>query len=236
MRAGAVTGPRHTNDFLYVVASLGQPAAAVPQLDPTLEPTHDVTKAPSSDFNQPAVVSLVAHFDGWILAMTLTLAWNGDVSGLEGIHNEWRGCWVWSDCNEPVQTNKIELLHQPSPGCCRRYTAVPEGSYFQKWRAGLAGTEPTYIAPLCLPADKMWTCQQQQKDTNHFSGGFFFFFGQRFVNIFLNNWMWTEDAVFRYCLPTLELKERSQGVRLSTKTKNVTPMVFKPFACPTTLS
>ncbi|XP_019733547.1 vertebrate ancient opsin-like [Hippocampus comes] len=64
VRAGAVTGLRHTNDFLYMVASLGQPAAAVPQLDPTLEPTHDVTKAPSSDFNQPAVVSLVAHFDG----------------------------------------------------------------------------------------------------------------------------------------------------------------------------
>ncbi|XP_051943114.1 vertebrate ancient opsin-like [Hippocampus zosterae] len=63
-RAGAVTGPRHTNDFLYVVASLGQPVAAVPQLDPILEPTHDVTKAPSSDFNQPAVVSLVAHFNG----------------------------------------------------------------------------------------------------------------------------------------------------------------------------
>ncbi|XP_037132228.1 pinopsin-like [Syngnathus acus] len=60
MRAAALTGPRRTNDFLFMVASLGQPAVALPQLEPTL----DVTKAPSSDLNQPVVVSLVAQFDG----------------------------------------------------------------------------------------------------------------------------------------------------------------------------
>ncbi|XP_061654337.1 vertebrate ancient opsin-like isoform X1 [Phyllopteryx taeniolatus] len=63
-RAGALTGPRRTDDFLFMVASLGQPAAGVPRLSPSLEPTLDVTKAPSSDINQPVVVSLVAHFDG----------------------------------------------------------------------------------------------------------------------------------------------------------------------------
>ncbi|KAM4557674.1 vertebrate ancient opsin-like isoform 1-T1 [Fundulus diaphanus] len=64
MKGLAVTGPRRTNDLLFVVASLGQPAATVPQLDPSREPTIDLTKAPSSD-NQPVVVvSLVAHFDG----------------------------------------------------------------------------------------------------------------------------------------------------------------------------
>ncbi|XP_038574508.1 vertebrate ancient opsin-like [Micropterus salmoides] len=64
MRGVAVTGPRHTNDFLCMVASLGQPAATVPQLDPSFEPSNDVTKPPSSDFNKPVIVSLVAHFDG----------------------------------------------------------------------------------------------------------------------------------------------------------------------------
>ncbi|XP_035993865.1 vertebrate ancient opsin [Fundulus heteroclitus] len=64
MKGLAVTGHRRTNDLLFVVASLGQPATTVPQLDPSREPTIDLTKAPSSD-NQPVVVvSLVAHFDG----------------------------------------------------------------------------------------------------------------------------------------------------------------------------
>eukprot|EP00064_Thunnus_orientalis_P010895 superscaffoldBa00001519_g10924 len=63
IRGGPVTGPRRTNDFLFMVASLGQPAATVPQLGPAFEPTIDITKAPSSD-NKPVVVSLVAHFDG----------------------------------------------------------------------------------------------------------------------------------------------------------------------------
>ncbi|XP_014824180.1 PREDICTED: pineal opsin-like, partial [Poecilia mexicana] len=59
-----VTGPRRTDDLLFMVASLGQPAATVPQLDPSCEPTIDLTKAPSS-YNQPVVVvSLVAHFEG----------------------------------------------------------------------------------------------------------------------------------------------------------------------------
>lgn len=70
MRGVAVTGPRRTNDFLFLVASLGQPAAAVPQLGPSCEPTNDITKAHSSD-NKPVVVSLVAHFDGWQLPMLL---------------------------------------------------------------------------------------------------------------------------------------------------------------------
>ncbi|KAL7387269.1 hypothetical protein ABVT39_021092 [Epinephelus coioides] len=64
VRGVAVTGPRRTNDFLFMVASLGQPAATIPQLDPSVEPTIDVTKGPSSDINKPVVVSLVAHFDG----------------------------------------------------------------------------------------------------------------------------------------------------------------------------
>ncbi|XP_054623025.1 vertebrate ancient opsin-like [Dunckerocampus dactyliophorus] len=64
MRGGALTGPHRTNDFLFMVASLGQPATAVPQLDPNCEHTIDVTKAPSSDINKPVVVSLVTHFDG----------------------------------------------------------------------------------------------------------------------------------------------------------------------------
>lgn len=63
MRGVAVTGPRRTNDFLFMVASLGQPVTTVPQLGPFFEPTIDVTKAPSSDI-KPVVVSLVAHFDG----------------------------------------------------------------------------------------------------------------------------------------------------------------------------
>ncbi|XP_069020744.1 pinopsin-like [Embiotoca jacksoni] len=63
MRGAAVTGPRRSNDFLFMVASLGQPAATVPQLNPSCEPTIDVTKPPSSD-NKPVIVSLVAHFDG----------------------------------------------------------------------------------------------------------------------------------------------------------------------------
>ncbi|XP_026169720.1 teleost multiple tissue opsin a [Mastacembelus armatus] len=60
----AVTGPRRSNDFLFMVASLGQPAATVPQLGPSFEPTIDITKGPSSDINNPVVVSLVAHYDG----------------------------------------------------------------------------------------------------------------------------------------------------------------------------
>lgn len=56
------TGQRQTNDFLFMVASLGQPAGTVPQLDPSCEPTIDITKGPSSD--KPVVVSLVAHLDG----------------------------------------------------------------------------------------------------------------------------------------------------------------------------
>ncbi|XP_061790852.1 vertebrate ancient opsin-like [Nerophis lumbriciformis] len=64
IRGGALTGPRRTNDFLFMVASLGPPATAVPQLDPTCEPSLDITKAPSSDINKPVVLSLVAHFDG----------------------------------------------------------------------------------------------------------------------------------------------------------------------------
>ncbi|XP_061696215.1 vertebrate ancient opsin-like [Syngnathoides biaculeatus] len=63
-RVGASTGPRRTDDFLFMVASLGQPAAGLPRLDPGPEPALDVTKAPSSDINRPVVVSLAARFDG----------------------------------------------------------------------------------------------------------------------------------------------------------------------------
>lgn len=64
MRGVAVTSPHRTNNFLYMVASLGQPAATIPQLGPSVEPTVDITKGPSSDVHKPVVVSLVAHFDG----------------------------------------------------------------------------------------------------------------------------------------------------------------------------
>ncbi|XP_041660018.1 vertebrate ancient opsin-like [Cheilinus undulatus] len=64
MRGVAVAGPRRTDDFLYMVASLGQPATTIPQLGPSYEPTMDITRPPSSDINKPVVVSLVTHFDG----------------------------------------------------------------------------------------------------------------------------------------------------------------------------
>lgn len=64
MRGAAVTGPRHTNNFLFVVASLGRPVATIPQLGPSVEPTIDVTGGPSSDNNKPVIVSLVAQCDG----------------------------------------------------------------------------------------------------------------------------------------------------------------------------
>lgn len=66
LRGTAANGPRRTNDFLFMVASLGQPATTLPQLGPSCEPTVDITKAPSSDI-KPVVVSLVAHCDGWWL-------------------------------------------------------------------------------------------------------------------------------------------------------------------------
>ncbi|XP_037837663.1 vertebrate ancient opsin [Kryptolebias marmoratus] len=62
MKGAAGTGQRQTNGFLFMVASLGQPAATMPQLGPSCEPTIDITKGPSSD--KPVVVSLVAHLDG----------------------------------------------------------------------------------------------------------------------------------------------------------------------------
>nr|XP_020479762.1 opsin-3-like isoform X2 [Monopterus albus] len=64
LRGVAVTAPRCSKDFLFMVASLGRPDAALPQLGPSVEPTINITKAPSSDINKPVVVSLVAHFNG----------------------------------------------------------------------------------------------------------------------------------------------------------------------------
>ncbi|KAG8013944.1 Pineal opsin [Nibea albiflora] len=64
VRGLAVSGPRRTNNFLCMVASLGRPVTTVPQLGPSFEATNDVTKAPSSDTNKPVMVSLEAHFDG----------------------------------------------------------------------------------------------------------------------------------------------------------------------------
>ncbi|XP_020795213.1 vertebrate ancient opsin-like [Boleophthalmus pectinirostris] len=63
---GGPGAQRRTNDLLFMVASLGQPAVTVPQLRPCFEPTNDITKAPSSDINtnKPVVVSLVAHLEG----------------------------------------------------------------------------------------------------------------------------------------------------------------------------
>ncbi|XP_029308548.1 teleost multiple tissue opsin a [Cottoperca gobio] len=62
MRGIAITSPRHINDFLFLVASLGQPAASMPQLGPYVEPTLDITKGPSSD-NKPVDVSIA---DDWL--------------------------------------------------------------------------------------------------------------------------------------------------------------------------
>lgn len=56
------TVQRRTN-LLYMVASLGRPAAAIPQLGPSFDVTNDITKPPSSDINKPVVVSLVARCD-----------------------------------------------------------------------------------------------------------------------------------------------------------------------------
>lgn len=64
MRGAAVTGQRHTHDFLFMVASLGQPATTVPQLGPSFEATNEITKPPSSDIHKPVVVSLVTQFEG----------------------------------------------------------------------------------------------------------------------------------------------------------------------------
>uniref|UniRef100_A0A1A8QMM9 Teleost multiple tissue opsin a n=2 Tax=Nothobranchius pienaari TaxID=704102 RepID=A0A1A8QMM9_9TELE len=55
MRGAAVTGPRQSNDFLYMVASLGQPAVTMPQLHVSHELTIDITNGHSSD-NTPVVV------------------------------------------------------------------------------------------------------------------------------------------------------------------------------------
>lgn len=62
------TGQRRT-DFLYMVASLGRPAATIPQLGPSFDATNDITKPPSSDNNKPVVVLLAAHCDGWVLGV-----------------------------------------------------------------------------------------------------------------------------------------------------------------------
>ncbi|XP_068604695.1 vertebrate ancient opsin-like [Brachionichthys hirsutus] len=62
VRGPAGSSPRRTNDCLFMVASLGQPADSIPQLDPSFEATNDITRGPSSDINKPVV--LVAHFDG----------------------------------------------------------------------------------------------------------------------------------------------------------------------------
>lgn len=62
-KGGAGAAARQTN-FLFMVASLGQPVARVPRLGASFELTNDITKPPSSDLNKPVVVSLVAHFDG----------------------------------------------------------------------------------------------------------------------------------------------------------------------------
>ncbi|XP_071370527.1 teleost multiple tissue opsin a [Centroberyx affinis] len=64
VRGGAAAGPRHTNDnnLQVMVASLGQPATTVPQLDTPAD--GDATEGPSSDIDKPAVVSLVAEYNG----------------------------------------------------------------------------------------------------------------------------------------------------------------------------
>lgn len=51
------TGQRRTNDFLCMVASLGRPATAIPQLGPSFEATNDITKPPSSDICKPVVAA-----------------------------------------------------------------------------------------------------------------------------------------------------------------------------------
>lgn len=71
LRGGAVIGSRRTNDFQFMVASLGHPAVTLPQLCTPCDPTIDVTKAPSSDTNKPVVVSLVTHFDGWSVVLAM---------------------------------------------------------------------------------------------------------------------------------------------------------------------
>ncbi|KAL3054712.1 hypothetical protein OYC64_017616 [Pagothenia borchgrevinki] len=62
MRGIAITGTRRTNDFLFMVASLGHPAGSRPQLGPFVEPTVDITKAPSSDINRHVEVSIASDW------------------------------------------------------------------------------------------------------------------------------------------------------------------------------
>ncbi|KAJ4937100.1 hypothetical protein JOQ06_001684 [Pogonophryne albipinna] len=62
MRGIAITGTRRTNDFLFMVASLGHPAGSWPQLGPFVEPTVDITKAPSSDINRHVEVSIASDW------------------------------------------------------------------------------------------------------------------------------------------------------------------------------
>ncbi|KAM4604679.1 teleost multiple tissue opsin a [Polymixia lowei] len=59
----AVRAGTGTNNFTFMVASLGQPATAVPQLGVPAETTVNATEGPSSDIIKPAVVSLVAQMN-----------------------------------------------------------------------------------------------------------------------------------------------------------------------------
>ncbi|XP_056149798.1 vertebrate ancient opsin-like [Lampris incognitus] len=65
IRGGNGNGARRTNDnnFPFMVASLGQPATTVPQLDTPAEATYNATEGPSSDINPPVVVSLVVQYN-----------------------------------------------------------------------------------------------------------------------------------------------------------------------------
>ncbi|XP_033959668.1 vertebrate ancient opsin-like [Pseudochaenichthys georgianus] len=62
MRGIAISGTRRTNYFLFMVASLGHPVASGPQLGPFVEPTVDITKAPSSDINRHVEVSIASDW------------------------------------------------------------------------------------------------------------------------------------------------------------------------------
>lgn len=99
------SGQRRT-DFLHMVASLGRPAATIPQLGPSFEATNDLTKGPSSDINKPVVVSLEAYCEGWSRTSQST---RGAGSDLRGSAGRWRDSVVslWGD--EPV--TQVNLRH-----------------------------------------------------------------------------------------------------------------------------
>lgn len=146
VRGVAVTGVRRTNDFLFLVASLGQPAAAVPQLGPSCEPTIDISKAHSSD-NKPVVVSLVAHFDGWqfsFFTFEISELFNCKSLTMRGEHQPGSACgsstavapnlsWLEMDFKQRSPGMSLDVIWDSKPAeaeCLPKVRIALNGSFF----------------------------------------------------------------------------------------------------------